>query len=80
MKACTSDEMSIIKSSHLDTHNSCKSTLENLNEKPWKAIFKKIIRNSRTRRKLRQLDKTQLEDIGLTASDVEQEVNKPLWK
>jgi uncharacterized protein YjiS (DUF1127 family) len=80
MKTCTSEEMSIVKNNHLDINNCCKETLDNLKEKPWKAIFKKIAHNWRTRSRLSQLNEAQLKDIGLTAADVEKEINKPLWK
>ncbi|QUX92250.1 hypothetical protein CYL31_12940 [Marinomonas sp. A3A] len=80
MKNCTSEEMNKLESSELVITNECKNALAKLKEKPWKAIFKKIAHNWRTRSRLSQLNDAQLKDLGLTAVDVDQEVNKPLWK
>ncbi|WP_421851288.1 DUF1127 domain-containing protein [Marinomonas sp.] len=80
MKTCTPEEMNNIKSCQIDISQCCKDTLDNLKEKPWKAIFKKIAHNWRTRNRLSQLNDAQLKDLGLTAADVDHEVRKPVWK
>ena len=80
MKNGTSDEMNILTNRQLDISQCCKATLDNLKEKPWKTIIKKIAHNWRTRSRLSRLNEAQLKDIGLTAADVDHEVNKPLWK
>lgn len=80
MKNSTSNEMPILTNRPLDISQCGKATLDNLKEKPWKAIIKKIAHNWRTRNRLSHLNEAQLKDIGLTAADVDQEVNKPLWK
>ncbi|NLQ18429.1 DUF1127 domain-containing protein [Marinomonas sp. M1K-6] len=80
MRNHASEEMNILKNSQLDISHCCQATLENLKEKPWQAIIKKIAHNWRTRNRLSQLNEAQLKDIGLTAADVDHEVNKPLWK
>ncbi|WP_409526111.1 DUF1127 domain-containing protein [Nitrincola sp. MINF-07-Sa-05] len=80
MKACSSQEIDSIKNSHLDISVCCKETLDNLKGKPWKALFKKIAHNWRTRSELSRLNEDQLKDIGLTAEDVDHEIHKPLWR
>ncbi|GGN32264.1 MULTISPECIES: DUF1127 domain-containing protein [Marinomonas] len=80
MKNGTSEALNNLENSQLNVSQCCKATLDNLKEKPWKAIFKKIAHNWRTRNRLSQLNEAQLKDIGLTAADVDHEVNKALWK
>lgn len=80
MRNSTSETLSSNPCHQIDISQCCKATLENLKEKPWKAIFKKIAHNWRTRSRLSQLNDAQLKDLGLTAADVEHEVNKALWK
>jgi uncharacterized protein YjiS (DUF1127 family) len=80
MKTCISEEMNKLESSQLNVSQCCKATLDNLKQKPWKAIIKKIAHNWRTRNRLSRLNEAQLKDIGLTAADVDQEVRKPFWK
>ncbi len=80
MRNGTSETLSNNPCHQIDISQCCKATLENLKEKPWKAIFKKIAHNWRTRNRLSQLNDAQLKDLGLTAADVDQEVIKPIWK
>ncbi|RCX07232.1 DUF1127 domain-containing protein [Marinomonas foliarum] len=80
MKTCISEEMNNHENSQLNVSQCCKATLDNLKEKPWKAIIKKIAHNWRTRSRLNHLNEAQLKDIGLTAADVDHEVRKPVWK
>lgn len=80
MKTCTPEEMNNLENNQLNVSQCCKATLDNLKKKPWKAIFKKIAHNWRTRNRLSQLNEAQLKDIGLTADDVNHEVRKPVWK
>ena len=80
MKNCTSEEMNKLESSELVITNECKNALAKLKEKPWKATFKKMLHNWRTRSRLSQLNDAQLKDLGLTAADVDHEVRKPVWK
>ena len=80
MQTCTSETLSNNPCHQIDISQCCKDTLDNLKEKPWKAIFKKIAHNWRTRSRLSQLNDAQLKDLGLTAADVDHEVRKPVWK
>jgi uncharacterized protein YjiS (DUF1127 family) len=80
MKNCTSETLSSSACHQIDISQCCKATLENLKEKPWKAIIKKIAHNWRTRNRLSHLNEAQLKDIGLTAADVDHEVRKAIWK
>ncbi|NVK75674.1 MAG: DUF1127 domain-containing protein [Oceanospirillaceae bacterium] len=80
MKTCTPEAMSNIKSSQVDIANNCKKTLAKLKENTWKQRLAKIAHNWRTRSRLSQLNDAQLKDLGITAADVDHEVNKPLWK
>jgi uncharacterized protein YjiS (DUF1127 family) len=80
MRNCTSEELNNLENSQRNISQCCKATLDSLQEKPWKAIFKKMLHNWRTRNRLSQLNEAQLKDIGLTAADVDHEVNKALWK
>ena len=80
MKNCTSEALNNIENSQLNVSQCGKATLDNLKEKQWKTIFKKIAHNWRTRNRLSQLNEAQLKDIGLTAADVDHEVRKPVWK
>jgi len=80
MKTCTPEEMSNIKSGQVDIANDCKQTLAKLKENTWKQRLAKIAHNWRTRSRLSQLNDAQLKDLGITAADVDHEVNKPLWK
>lgn len=57
-----------------------KKTLAMLNSKNWRALLSKMHHNWKTRARLNQLNDAQLKDVGLTSSDVYQEVHKPLWK
>ena len=80
MKTCSSEEMDRVKNSQIDISTGCKNTLAKLKEKTWKQRLAKIAHNWRTRRQLINLDEAQLKDIGLTAADVDHEVNKSIWK
>ena len=80
MKNCSSEALNNLENSQLNVSQCCKATLDNLKEKPWKAIIKKIAHNWRTRNRLSQLNDAQLKDLGLTAADVDHEVRKPVWK
>lgn len=80
MKNCTSEALNNLENSQLNVSQCGKATLDNLKKRQWKTIFKKIAHNWRTRNRLSQLNEAQLKDIGLTAADVEHEVNKALWK
>lgn len=80
MKTNASQESSSLEKKSLNIEACCKNTLENLNEKTWKKIIKKIVHNWRTRGMLHTLSDAQMKDLGLTAVDIEQETNKPLWK
>ena len=73
MKNGTSEALNNLENSQLNVSQCCKATLDNLKEKPWKAIFKKIAHNWRTRNLLSELNEAQLKDIGLTAADVDKE-------
>jgi uncharacterized protein YjiS (DUF1127 family) len=80
MKNCTSEELNNHENNQLDITSSCKNALAKLKENTWKQRLAKIAHNWRTRSRLSQLNDAQLKDLGLTSADVEQEVNKPLWK
>lgn len=80
MKNCTSEALNNIENSQLNVSQCCKATLDKLKEKPWKQRLAKIVHNWRTRNRLNHLNEAQLKDIGLTAADVDHEVNKALWK
>ncbi|WP_394183545.1 DUF1127 domain-containing protein [Marinomonas posidonica] len=57
-----------------------QNALARLNSKNWRILIAKMHHNWRTRRQLNRLNDSQLKDLGLTSSDVYQEVHKPLWK
>jgi len=80
MKNGTSESLNNLENSQLNVSLCCKATLDNLNKRQWISIFKKIALNWLTRYRLSHLDDAQLKDIGLTAADVDHEVNKALWK
>jgi uncharacterized protein YjiS (DUF1127 family) len=80
MKNCTSEEMNNLENSQIEIANNCKNALAKLKTNTWKQRLAKIAHNWRTRSRLSRLDDAQLKDIGLTAADVDHEVNKPLWK
>lgn len=80
MKNCTSEEMNNLEHSQIEIANNCKNALAKLKSNTWKQRLAKIAHNWRTRSRLSHLDDAQLKDIGLTAADVDHEVNKPLWK
>ncbi|BFM48650.1 DUF1127 domain-containing protein [Marinomonas sp. THO17] len=48
--------------------------------KSIKSLIAKMHHNWKTRRQLHRLNEMQLKDLGLTSSDVYNEVNKPIWK
>lgn len=80
MKNCTSEEMNNLENNQIEIANNCKNALAKLKANAWKQRLAKIAHNWRTRSRLSRLDDAQLKDIGLTAADVDHEVNKSLWK
>ncbi|MDE8603595.1 DUF1127 domain-containing protein [Marinomonas sp. RSW2] len=80
MKNCTSEEINNLENSQIEIANNCKNALAKLKTNTWKQRLAKIAHNWRTRSRLSRLDDAQLKDIGLTAADVDHEVNKSLWK
>ena len=71
----------------LDIALQCKSALQQSNQKVALFSFYKVKRtlarlqhNWKTRAQLQRLNEAQLKDLGLTSSDVYEEVHKPLWK
>ena len=80
MKNGTSEALNNIENSQLDITSNCKNALAKLKANTWKQRLAKIAHNWRTRSRLSRLDDSQLKDLGLTAADVDHEVNKALWK
>ncbi len=85
MKTCSLQESSVLENNSLNLETSCKNTLDNLkkstwNKSTWKKLLAKIVHNWKTRSRLNALSNDQMKDLGLTSSDIYNEVHKPLWK
>ncbi|WOD07642.1 DUF1127 domain-containing protein [Marinomonas sp. GJ51-6] len=80
MKTHSSHESSVLESSNIKIEACCKSALDNLKKNTWRKLLAKIVHNWKTRSRLKTLSDAQLKDLGLTSSDVYNEVHKPLWK
>lgn len=85
MKTHSLHESSVLENSSINIEACCKNTLDNLKKSgwkksTWKKLLAKIVHNWKTRSRLNALSNDQMKDLGLTSSDVYNEVHKPLWK
>jgi len=69
-----------VNNTPLNISESSINTLDKFKGKPWRNHFEKIVHNWKTRQALRTLSESQIKDIGLTSTDINNEINKPWWK
>jgi len=79
--------MKTYQAKSLELANQCSDSLQKVHHKihvfsikNGKRLLAKMHHNWKTRSQLQRLNDSQLKDLGLTSSDVYEEVHKPIWK